>query len=202
MSDKTLRQAARSRIRRALLSALLIGAAAPGFGQGPSVFAGNEVRAAGMKDRLRDIKTSLKDGSEGARRLTAAITDAFKGADDWAPAVEDYYARKSGLAARAEALESKLDAALGLNSSDRSEESAKALDAVGGAADVLRADYEFYMKLPRLAEGPQRHAAQAAMRLLAATGDYPVALAFFIERTPRRPPFAPMAPGVTAIRPR
>jgi hypothetical protein len=38
------------------------------------------------------------------------------------------------------------------------------------------------------------------MRLLAQTGDYPVSLAYFLDKTPHRPPFAPLPPGVMAIR--
>lgn len=165
-----------------------------------SLFAANEVRVAGAKDRLRAVRLTLTDGTEGARKHSTAITEAFKETDDWAPAVEAYYARKSDLVKRAAALDAKLDAVIVRNSPERAEDTTKALDALVKVADTLRSDYEFYMKLPRLAEGPQRRAAQAAMRLLAQTGDYPVSLAYFLDRTPHRPPFAPLPPGVMAIR--
>ncbi len=181
----------------ALLGSILVGL--PARAQ-ISVFATNELRVAGAKDRLRGMKTSLKDGTEDAKRHSSAITDAFKETDDWAPAVEAYYARKGALAARASALDAKLDAAIARNAPERAEEVSKELDALVKIADTLRSDYEFYMKLPRLAEGPHRHAAQAAMRLLAQTGDYPVAFAFYLNKTPHRPPFAPLPPGVMAIR--
>ncbi len=165
-----------------------------------SVFAANEVRVAGVKDRLRAVKTTLKDGSDGAKRHSTAITDAFKETDDWAAAVEAYYARKADLVARATALDAKLDAVITRNSPERADEVTKELDALAKFSDTLRSDYEFYMKLPKLADGPQRAAAQAAMRLLGSTGDYPVALAYFLDKTPHRPPFAPLPPGVMAIR--
>lgn len=174
-------------LRGGVLSLALLLGASPAFAQ-ISVFAANEVRAAAAKDRLHGVQNTLKDGADGARRHSAAVTDAFKDADDWAPATEAYYARKGELLARAAALEAKLDAALGRNAPERAEDVAKALEAVCKKADVLRSDYEFYMKLPRLADGPRRQAAQAAMRLLGQTGDYPVSLAYYLDRTPRRPP--------------
>lgn len=183
----------------AVLAFAMLGAVTPCFSQ-VSVFAANEVRAASVKDRLRGIKAALTDGTEGTRRLSAAITDAFKETADWAPATEAFYARKSDLAARAAALEAKLDASIARNAPERAEDAAKELDALCKFGDVLRSDYEFYMKLPKLADGPQRQAAQAAMRLLGQTGDYPVSLAFFLDKTPNRPPFAPLPPGVMAIR--
>lgn len=183
----------------ALLSFALFGAVTPGFSQ-VSVFAANEIRAAGVKDHLWSIKATLKDGTEGTRRHSAAITDAFKETDDWAPSTEAYYARKSGLVERAAALEARLDAVISRNSPERAEDATRALDEICKKDAVLRSDYEFYMKLPRLADGPQRRAAQAAMRLLAQTGDYPVSFAYFLSKTPNRPPFAPLPPGVMAIR--
>jgi hypothetical protein len=185
--------------RGAVLSLALLACAAPGFAQ-VSIFAGNEVRAAALKDRFRIVRTSLKDGTEGSRRLSAAISEAFKETGDWAPAVEAFYARKSDLVARAAALDAQLDAVIAANSPERVEEVTKALDDVCRKGDVLRSDYEFYMKLPQLAGGPQRQASQAAMRLLGHTGDYPVSLAYFLNKTPHRPPFAPLPPGVMAIR--
>ena len=165
-----------------------------------SIFAANEVRAASLKDRLRGIKATLKDGTEGARRHSTAITDAFKDTGDWASDTEAYYARKGDLVARAAALEAKLDAEIARNSPERAEDLTKALDEISKFGAVLRSDYEFYMKLPQLAAGPQRHASQAAMRLLAQTGNYPVSFAYFLDKTPNRPPFAPLPPGVMAIR--
>lgn len=185
--------------RAAFLALLLLGLAAPCRSQ-VSVFAANEVRAASLKDRLRGIMTTLKDGSEGARKHSTAVTDAFRDTDDWAPATEAYYARKNDLVARAAALEIKLDAEIARNSPERAEDLTKALEAINKFGAVLRSDYEFYMKLPQLAAGPQRHASQAAMRLLAQTGDYPVSFAYFLDKTPNRPPFAPLPPGVMAIR--
>lgn len=185
--------------RPATLSFILFFAAAPAFSQ-VSEFAANELRTVGVKDRLRLVKDTLKDGGESARRLSIAITEAFKDTADWAPATEAYYARKGDLAARAAALETKLDAVINRNSPERAEDTEKALNAFCKYEAVLRSDYEFYMKLPKLAAGPQRLAAQAAMRLLAQTGDYPVSLAYFLDKTPNRPPFAPLPPGVMAIR--
>jgi hypothetical protein len=185
---------------RLILSLALVAAATPGF-SAVSGFASNEVRTAGAKDRLRGIKTTLKDGTEGAKRHSDAITAAFKDTGDWAVATEAYYARKSDLVARAEALETRFDDLIGRNAPERADEVTKALDEACKHEAVLRSDYEFYMKLPRLAEAPERrHAAQAAMRLLGSTGDYPVSLAYFLDKTPNRPPFAPLPPGVMAIR--
>lgn len=195
MTDTTMRKM----LQGAAVSLALLACASEGYAQ-VSVFAANEVRAASVKDRLRLIKATLKDGSEGARRHSTAITAAFKDTGDWATATEAYYARKVDLAARAAALEAKLDAAIARNAPERAEDAAKELDALFKFGDVLRSDYEFYMKLPGLADGPQRHAAQAAMRLLGQTGDYPVSLAYFLDKTPNRPPFAPLPPGVMAIR--
>jgi hypothetical protein len=177
----------------------LFAAASPGFGE-VSQFAANEVRAAREKDRLRDISTTLKSGGEGARRLSLAVTEAFRNTEDWAPAAETFFARKNELAARAAVLETQLDAAIARNAPERKEAVTKALDQVCRTANVLYSDYEFYMRLPKLAAGPQRQAAQAAMRLLGQTGDYPVSLAYFLDKTPRRPPFAPLPPGVMHIR--
>lgn len=185
--------------RRLTLALAFFGAASPSRGE-ISVFAANEVRAAREKDRLRGIQTTLKDGSEGARRLSLSVTEAFRNTEDWAPAAEAFFARKNELAARAAALEVRFDAAIARNAPERKEAVTKALEPVSRTAAVLYSDYEFYMKLPQLAAGPQRQAAQAAMRLLGQTGDYPVSLAYFLDKTPRRPPFAPLPPGVMYIR--
>jgi len=186
-------------LRGGFLCLALLSCTSPAFAQ-ISDFAANEVRAAGVKDRLHAVSFTLKDGSDGARKLSATITDAFKGTDDWAPATEAYYARRTELAARAAKLEGKLDAVISRNVPERSDDVTEALGAIVKSADGLRSDYEFYMKLPRLADGPQRQAAQAAMRLLGQTGDYPVAFAYFLSKTPNRPPFAPLPPGVMSIR--
>ena len=184
----------------ALLAAVLLASAVPGRAQ-VSDFAANEVRVAAVKDRLRVVKSTLKDGSEGARLHSTAVTEAFKEESDWAPATEEYYARKGDLAARAAALDAAVDAVISSNSPERAEDVTKKLEDIFKKADVLRSDYEFYMKLPRLAEGPHvRKAAQAAMRLLGHTGDYPLSLAYFLDKTPNRPPFAPLPPGVMNIR--
>lgn len=187
------------RLGPVLLAAAMLASAVPGRAQ-VSIFAANELRVATVKDRLRVVRTTLKDGTEGARKLSTAITDAFKGETDWAPATEEYYARKGDLAARAAALDGKLDAVIASNTPERAEDVTKTLEDIFKKADVLRSDYEFYMKLPKLAEGPQRKASQAAMRLLGHTGDYPVSLAYFLDKTPNRPPFAPLPPGVMSIR--
>ena len=178
---------------------VLFGAAASSYGQ-VSLFGANELRAVGVKDRLSRVEDTLKDGGEGARRHSTALIGAFKDAEDWAPAVEDYYARKNELIARAAALKAKLETAVARNSPECADDVTKALDDIFKKEAVLRSDYEFYMRLPRLADGPQRSYAQAAMRLLGQTGDYRVSLAFFLSRTPNRPPFAPLPPGVMAIR--
>lgn len=185
---------------RILLCAALL-AAAPCRAE-VSGFAANEVRSAAAKDRLRLIKATLKDGGEGARRHSKAITAAFKETEDWAAATEAYYARKTDLVARAEALETRFDDAIGRNAPEKAEDVSKALDEAAKHEAVLRSDYEFYMMLPKLADAPepQRQAAQAAMRLLGSTGDYPVALAYFLDKTPNRPPFAPLPPGVMSIK--
>lgn len=180
-----------------MLAALLC--AAPASAQ-ISAFAANEVRAAAVKDRLRGVQTTLKDGSEGAKKHSLAVAEAFKGTDDWAPAAEAYYSRKKELVARAAKLEVRLDVVVSRNAPERADDVTAALDPMVKLADVLRSDYEFYMKLPKLAQGPQRQAAQAAMRLLASTGDYPLSLAYFLDKTPTRPPFAPLPPGVMNIR--
>jgi len=165
-----------------------------------SPFAANEMRAAGVKDRLHGVQINLKDGSTGAKNLSIAVTEAFKGTDDWAPAAEAFYARKKDLTARAAKLEARLDAAIARNAPERADDVTASLDPVIKSADTLRSDYEFYMGLPRLAMGPQRQAAQAAMRLIGQTGDYPLSLAYFLDKTPSRPPFAPLPPGVMSIR--
>lgn len=185
---------------RPLLLTALLAVSAP-CSAAVSGFASNEVRTAAAKDRLRGIKTTLKDGTEGAKRHSDAITAAFKDTGDWAVATEAYYARKGDLVARAETLEARFDDLIGRNAPERADEVTKALDEACKHEAVLRSDYEFYMKLPRLAEAPERrHAAQAAMRLLGSTGDYPVSLAYFLDKTPNRPPFAPLPPGVMSIR--
>lgn len=187
-------------MRAALALAVLAGlAAAPARAQ-VSVFASNEVRSAGVKDRLRHVATTLMDGGDGARAHSAAVTEAFKGTADWAPAAEAYYARKGELARRAAALDAKFDAVIARNSPERADETSKALDEITKSETVLRSDFEFYLKLPKLAAGPQRQAAQATMRLLGQTGDYPVSFAYFLDKTPNRPPFAPLPPGVMSIR--
>lgn len=185
--------------KRLILLLALCACAAPSFAQ-VSVFASNELRAAGLKDGLRHVIATLTDGGDGARAHSAAVTEAFKGVPDWAPATEAFYARKGDLAARAAALDAKVDAVIARNSPERADETAKALEEVSRKEAVLRSDFEFYMKLPKLAGGPQRSAAQAAMRLLGQTGDYPVSLAYFLDKTPDRPPFAPLPPGVMSIR--
>lgn len=186
-------------LRVGIVSLALLGAAVSCFAQ-VSDFAANEVRSASIKDRLHGIRATLTDGTKGAKKLSAAITAAFKDADDWAPATEAYYARKRDLLKRAVKLEAELDGVITHNAPERADEVAKELALVGKKDDALRSDYEFYLKLPELAGGDQRQAAQAAMRLLGKTGDYPVALAYFLDKTPHRPPFAPLPPGVMSIR--
>lgn len=186
-------------IRGGALTLALIACACPAFAQ-ISVFAANEVRAAGIKDRLHGVRFTLKDGADGARKHSKAVAEAFQDTDDWAHATEAYYARKTELVARAAKLENTLDALVSRNVPERAEEVTEALDALVKGADTLRSDYEFYMKLPVLADGPQRQAAQAAMRLLGQTGDYPVTFAYFLSKTPKRPPYAPLPPGVMSIR--
>lgn len=186
--------------RLVLTLAALLACAHASFAEEASVFASNEMRAAGVKDRLRHVKATLKDGGDGARGLSTAVAEAFKDAPDWAVATEAYYARKGDLAARAAALEARFDAVIGRNTPEKADDTAKALDEICKLENTLRSDFEFYLKLPKLAGGPQRRAAQAAMRLLGKTGDYPVSLAYFLDKTPNRPPFAPLPPGVMAIR--
>lgn len=165
-------------------------------------FSANELRGASMKDRLHGIETTLKDGSEGARRHSLSVTEAFRGTDDWAAATETYYSRKGELLARAAKLEKALEAVVARNSPEDAESVEKALDEIYKKGDVLRSDYELYLKLPALAAGPQRPAAQAAMRLLGQTGDYRVSLAYLVNRTPTRPPFAALPPAVISTLPR
>lgn len=164
------------------------------------LFTANEMRAARMKDQLRAVQTEFKDGTPPALRHSRAVAAAFKDAEEWAPDAETYYGRKNGLVERAAALEAQLEAAVVRNTPERAGEVARSLDGIDKKARVLRSDHEFYVGLPRLAAGPQRKAAQAAMRLLGQTGDYVVALAFFLDKTPQRAPFAPLAPGAMYIR--
>ncbi|HXT00313.1 MAG TPA: hypothetical protein VN915_06535 [Elusimicrobiota bacterium] len=190
--------------RAALLASamtLSLLAAAPARAQ-VSLFADNEVRAASVKDRLREVRMTLAEGSDGARRLTSAVSQAFRGETDWAAATEDFYARKTDLLKRAAELDRALAAALSQNSPERADDVRKTVEDVAAKSDVLRGDFEFYMKLPRLAGGPERRAALSAMRLLAQTGKYPLTLAYYLDKTPQRPPFAPLSPGATAVRPR
>lgn len=187
-------------LRFALLAGLAV-AAAPARAQ-VSVFADNEVRAASVKDRLREIKVTLTEGTDGARKLTGAVTRAFQGEADWASATEDFYARKTDLLKRAAELDRALSAALAQNSPERADDARKAVDEVSAECDVLRGDFEFYMRLPRLAAGPDRPAALSAMRLLAQTGKYPLTLAYYESKTPARAPFSPLSPGALAVRPR
>jgi hypothetical protein len=165
-----------------------------------TLFAENEFRGVETKDQLRAVQTTLATGSEGAKKHAAAVSEAFKGTDDWAPAVESYFELKGALIKRAAALEGRLNGVIAQNAPERAEAVKAKLDAVCKVADVLRSDYEFYMRLPELTKGPQRRAAQAAMRLLSQTKDYPVAFAYFLGNTPGRPPFAPLKPGVMSIR--
>jgi hypothetical protein len=167
-----------------------------------SVFASNEVRAAAVKDRLREVKTTLNEGTDGARKLSLAVAQAFKGEADWANATEDFYGRKGDLLARADELERKLLAALAQNSPERADDARKAIDGIAAKADVLNSDFQFYLRLPQLAGGAERKAALSAMRLLSQTGKYPLTLAYYLDKTPHRPPFAPLPPGATTVRPR
>lgn len=185
--------------RAALLVTALVGAALPARAEAP-VFTANEMRAARTKDLLRGVQNEFKDGTPAAGRHSRAVTAAFKGTDDWAPAAEAYYARRTDLVERAAALEVEVDAAVVRNTPQRAGDVAASLDALDKRVSVLRSDYELYAGLPRLAVGPQRKAAQAAMRLLGQTGDYAVTLAYFLDKTPQRAPFAPLAPGVMYIR--
>lgn len=196
MTEPTMRKM----LRGAVISFALLGGAATGFAQ-VSAFGANEVRSASVKDHLNLVKAALRDGSESARRHSTAITSIFRYTPDWAPAAEAYYARRTDLIARAAALEARLDSAIARNSQERANETAKELDAICNTDATLRSDFELYMKLPYLGSGPvQRRAAQAAMRLLAQTGSYPVTLAYYLDRTPNRVPFAPLPPGIMAIR--
>lgn len=181
--------------------AVLASLAAPARAQ-VSVFAENEVRAASVKDRLREVKVTLTEGTDGARKLTAAVSQAFRGETDWAGATEDFYARKTDLLKRGAELDRALSSVLTQNSPERAEDVRKAIEGVSAKSDVLRADFEFYMRLPRLAAGSDRQAALSAMRLLSQTGKYPLTLAYYLNKTPGRAPFAPLSPGVTAVRPR
>jgi len=167
-----------------------------------SLFADNEVRAASVKDGLRELKVTLTEGTDGARRLTASVSEAFKGETDWAAATEDFYARKTDLLKRGADLDRALSAALAQNAPERAEDARKTIEDIAAKADVLRGDFEFYMKLPRLAGGSDRPAALSAMRLLSQTGKYPLTLAYFLNKTPGRAPFAPLSPAATAVRPR
>lgn len=165
------------------------------------VFTSNEVRAAKLRDRLREARAAVADDTDAGKALTARTTEAFRGTDDWTKASESYYGLRRGLRARAAALEKELDAAMALNTSEQAEKAAKGVDAAAKKADVLLSDWEFYVRLPELADGPQRQVAQAAMRLLVQTKDYPMALAFYRSRTSDRRPFGPLSPPATAVRP-
>lgn len=161
-----------------------------------SLFSVNELRTATAKDRLRAVRRELKDGSEGGKRHSAAVTAAFKGEADWAPATESYYSRKNDLVKRALALETEVDAAVKGNSPEKAPEVSEKLDEVLKRCDALRTDYEFYMALPRLAKGKEGPSARATMRLLSQTGDYHIALAYYLDKDPKRKPFDPLQPGV------
>lgn len=189
----------RRRLSLALAAWAALASATPARAE-VTMFTSNEMRAAGIKDRLRGVQASLKEGTPAAKRHSTAVTAAFKGTDDWAPAAEAFYARGADLIGRAAALETQVNEALLRNTPQRAAAVATTLDDIDKTARVLRSDHEFYVGLPRLAAGPQRAASQAAMRLLAQTGDYAVTLAYFLDKTPGRPPFAPLPPGVMAIR--
>lgn len=188
--------------RSALCVLFLAASASWSRGETISVFSSNEVRAEALKDRLRTYRTALKDGGEPARKLSADVAEAFKGTSDWATSTEAYYARKNGLLKRAAAVEARVDETISGNSPESAAAVSKTLDAVTKTADLLRSDFEFYEKLPRLAATDQRPAALAAMRVLGQTGDFPAALAYFQQKAPDRAPYAAMPAEAAASRPR
>jgi hypothetical protein len=164
-----------------------------------SIFGQTEMRAATVRDHLRSVRLTLREPSAANRALTARTVDAFKGEADWAAAAEAYYALRPALVSRAASLEARLDAALASNTLEN-DQSGKAMERVQKEAEALRSDYELYLRLPLMAQGPQRAQAQATMRLLSQTGQYPVALAFLDSRMPNRMPFAPLPPAAITIR--
>lgn len=189
----------RTFVLAAALAAPALVAPAPAAAQS-SIFTANEIRAADMKDHLRRIRETFKDGSAPNRKITAQITQALSGSDDWRKTAEAYYALSRGLVARAAALESQLDSRMAANTTDEADKVRRATEDILKKCEVLRSDYEFYSRLPVLATGPDGKVAQAAMRLLAQTGEYPVALAYYLNRARDAGPFAPLSPARTLSR--
>jgi hypothetical protein len=175
----------------AWIFSIVLSVAAPGYSQ-DSMFGSNEARAAAMKDHFREMRTTLQTESAANRLLTIQTKDAFRNTADWAPAAEAYYALRRALLARSNVLEAKLDAVMASNTSEKADAVNSAIEPLYKKADVLRTDYEFYVRLPVLAAGPQREAAQASMRLLSQTEEYPIAFAYFLSKTSLPKPFSPM----------
>lgn len=182
---------------RPLLAAALL--AAPAAAQ-TTMFTANEVRATAVKDRLREMRGTLKDGTPRGKALSAAVTAVFKGEDDWGPAVENYYALRKELLERAATVEARLDKAMTANTMEGAEGARDKAAAPLKDADILRSDYELYVGLPARAYGTDRKAALAAMRLLSQSGKYPMALAYFLSKAKDRRPFSPLTPASALVR--
>lgn len=183
------------------MAALTLAAGFPSSARAQStIFTANEVRATKAKDYLRDIRATLKDGTEAGRKLTARTSDAFNDTPDWAKATENYYSLRRQLIARSGAIEARLDKNMAANTSLEAEKVRDLTDDLIKEAELLRSDYEFYVRLPALAAGPQRKAAQASMRLLSQTGKYPLALAYYLDKATDRRPFSPLSAPLTLVR--
>lgn len=184
----------------AALALLLVGGGLDAVRAQATAFTANEVRATTVKDQLRELRATLKDQNERGKKLTAATSEAFRETPDWGRAVESYYGLRKDLMARAADVESRIDKAMAANSTSQAEKVRDQTAEVLRQAELLRSDYELYARLPALAAGPQRKAAQASMRLLTQTGKYPMALAYYLDKSTDRRPFAPLTPPLTLVR--
>ncbi|MBI3548228.1 MAG: hypothetical protein HY078_04150 [Elusimicrobia bacterium] len=147
-----------------------------------SAWSKSEIRAAGLRNRIKSVKDILREGSPASRRLHAQMTVAFKSASDRAAAINAYAARKHDLLARADALELELEKTLMTVTPDREEQAAAATEALRRKGETLRADFDLYVALPAAAIGTRGDLAQAAMRMLSQTGQYPVVRTYYEGR--------------------
>lgn len=144
-----------------------------------------ELRVNSLRGAVRSVREVLSDGSPGARRLARRAAAAFAQEADAREAARAYDARRKDLLARADELDRELDQAAAGNIPGEETKAGVAAERAGRGVDLLRADFEFYSRLPLLS-GRDREAGQAAMRLLGETGEYPETRAFLTNRLSRR----------------
>jgi len=145
-------------------------------------FSRAEIRAATVRDTVKKIRFELAD-AEFNKRLASQTQAAFRMSPDEVLAADSYTRRKSDLLARADALDFELDRALSDNNFGGEEKALRATEEARKKGEVLRADFEFYVRLPSLATKRAGQPARAAMRLLAQTGEFTVARTYLLDQT-------------------